>query len=148
MSIYTITHSCGHTQEHQIYGTNVRGERERKADYLADRTCSDCYQEQQAAERAAQSKQAKKDNADLPKLTGSEKQISWAETIRAKASAELKKIREFAASHSELSAEQQETIDAGLKIIDNTLANTDSRFWIDNRAVNFDGKWLGKQLNK
>ena len=67
MSIYKITHSCGHTVEHQIYGTNVHGEREKKAAWLESRLCYDCYK-QAEAEKAAKASE----DANLPELTGSE----------------------------------------------------------------------------
>ena len=88
MSIYKITHSCGHTVEHQIYGTNVHGEREKKAAWLESRLCYDCYK-QAEAEKAAKASE----DANLPELTGSEKQIAWATDIRAKAAFAINEMR-------------------------------------------------------
>lgn len=60
---HIITHSCGHTEEIQLYGTNVHGERDRKAAWYESRPCADCV--------AARSS-----------LTiGSPKQIAYAESI-------------------------------------------------------------------
>ncbi|HET6212359.1 MAG TPA: hypothetical protein VFE14_05745, partial [Micromonosporaceae bacterium] len=81
MALYDVPHSCGHTQQHNITGTNVHGERERKAQWLADGTCSDCYRAEQAAKRTATAA-AHIDLTNLPRLTGSERQIGWAEKIR------------------------------------------------------------------
>lgn len=43
MAQYQVTHSCGHTVTHQIYGTNSHGERDRKVQWLRGRTCKACY---------------------------------------------------------------------------------------------------------
>lgn len=50
MAKYTITHSCGHTAEHQIYGTNTHGEREKRAAYLETTLCAECYARAQTGE--------------------------------------------------------------------------------------------------
>lgn len=82
MALYTITRTCGHVEEIQIYGTNVHGERERRADREATRQCRSCYEAQQAKRDAEAS-------ADWPALTGTDRQIAWATTIRAKLLGEL-----------------------------------------------------------
>lgn len=46
MAWWIIEHSCGHTSEQQIYGPNVNGERERKAEWLGENPCPDCLQQQ------------------------------------------------------------------------------------------------------
>jgi hypothetical protein len=80
---YDIHHSCGHTRQQQIYGTNVNGERERKADGLGERPCSDCLRQANdernrlAAERSAAE--------GWPPLQGSKRQVAWAHAIRADA---------------------------------------------------------------
>lgn len=84
MAKYTVNHSCGHTEEHNIVGTNVHGERDRKIEWLQSQVCSECYKAQKATERAEAAAAAAKQNANMPKLEGSEKQIAWAEQIRAK----------------------------------------------------------------
>ena len=66
---YEVTYSCGHVGAVQIYGTAA--EREKK---IA------CYKKARQEEAATAAKQAKADG--LPALTGSEKQIRWAESIR------------------------------------------------------------------
>ena len=43
MSKYTITHACGHEEVHNIVGTNVHGERDKKAEWLSTRLCYECY---------------------------------------------------------------------------------------------------------
>jgi len=39
---YDIQHTCGHIYTYNIYGTNVRGERNRRRDFLASTSCTDC----------------------------------------------------------------------------------------------------------
>lgn len=81
MARYTITHTCGHTSQAQIYGTNSHGERDRKQEWLGRGLCADCL----SAERAEQSARAAAAAAEagLSPLVGSPKQIAWAETLRA-----------------------------------------------------------------
>lgn len=82
MAKYSIEHICGHTETVQIYGTNVHSERERKAEWLASRPCKDCEREQLREENLA----------GCSELEGTEKQIAWANDIRAKAIAEVKNM--------------------------------------------------------
>ena len=87
MSKHTITHSCGHTHEYQLYGKS--DERTRKIKWLETQECPAC---QKAAEAAEAAKKAEEEAAaakineelNLPVLSGSEKQIAWANCIRAR----------------------------------------------------------------
>ena len=45
---YTVTHSCGHEADVQIYGSNTHGERDSKIAYHESRLCAECYAKQQA----------------------------------------------------------------------------------------------------
>ena len=84
MAKYEITFSCGHTEERQLYGKMA--DRERKIAYFEEHgLCSECYRKQKELERQEANKKAKETNqaAGLPKLEGSEKQVAWAEKIRA-----------------------------------------------------------------
>jgi hypothetical protein len=87
MAWYTIHHSCEHQSERQIYGTNTHGEREREAAHYGRRRCPDCIR----AARDEESTQAAAyaDIAGWPALQGSERQVQWAQTLRAKALDEL-----------------------------------------------------------
>lgn len=136
MSKYQITHSCGCTVTHNIVGTNVNGERERKAAWLADRACTECYRKEQQT-KAAES------NKDLPTLTGSDKQIAWAEQIRAQAAKSLCAVKEHVAANHD---KDPANADKLLATIDSTLAQTESRYWIDNRANAFDARWVISQI--
>lgn len=75
MAKYDIKHSCGHTVTHNIVGPEK--DRPYQAERLTNRLCSECYRELQRSEAAAAT-------STLPALQGSDKQITWATTIRAK----------------------------------------------------------------
>ena len=80
MSKEYVTYQCGHRGIVDIYG--AISERERKARYIGESSvCPDCLAAERAAasERAAAAAKA----LALPSLEGSEKQIAWAESIRA-----------------------------------------------------------------
>lgn len=79
MAWHTITHSCGHEDRHQLYGPGRT--RTWRAERLADEPCEACKTAAREAENAAAA--AANREAGLPALTGTEKQIAWAETIRA-----------------------------------------------------------------
>ena len=83
---YTVTHTCGHTITHQIYNGSAYG-RKRSA-WLATQPCLTCKREADNA-AAAEVNAA----AGLPTLTGSAKQVAWAETIRAKGLASFDEYR-------------------------------------------------------
>lgn len=134
MSWYEITRSCGHTESIQIYGTNVHGERERKAALLAEQPCGDC---RRAGRDQAASAQAAE--LGLHALTGSERQVAWAMTIRATAMTGLgtwrAQIAERLASHPD----EQERADELLATLATVVAgHTDARWWIDNRVRTVD----------
>ena len=86
---YTITHACGHTQDRQIYGTDTRGQRGAKALWLESQPCSDCSRAQRDRDRAEESARAAAHAAaeDWPELSGTPRQVAWAQTVRADAAA-------------------------------------------------------------
>lgn len=123
MSLYDIKRRCGHTDEINIQGTNVRGQREWRAAKLAEDDCFACVRaakqrrydilNAQAAEVAAAE--------GWPALTGSDKQTAWARDIRGMMIAELA---------------AQITDERKLKIyITAALLSTDARWWIDRRDL-------------
>nr|DAV68673.1 MAG TPA: hypothetical protein [Caudoviricetes sp.] len=71
-----ITYSCGHEGTIEAFGKAE--ERERKIKYFEEYgLCPDCYKEGKKGEEKAFA-----EKYELPELQGSEKQISWAESIR------------------------------------------------------------------
>lgn len=89
MPNYNITYACGH--EGRITLTGPKRTREWLLSKKELELCPDCYKdhlaEQRAAERAAAQDAAKEQ--ELPELIGTEKQVNWALTIRAKRLKEL-----------------------------------------------------------
>ena len=80
MAQYNIRHTCGHEETVQIYGTNVHGERQRKAEWLESKPCRDCERKVMREENLT----------GAAELTGSDKQVSWANDLRAKAIGDIK----------------------------------------------------------
>lgn len=88
----------------------------------------------QEDERAKQLMIAEECEAEhnLPQLTGSEKQVAWARTIRATAAKEIHEI--FAAKNVDPRAEPVAKVMAYL------FGQTDASYWIDRRTTS--GFWL------
>ena len=125
MAQYNIHHTCGHEETVQIYGTNVHGERQRKAEWLESKPCRDCERKAMRDENLA----------GAAKLEGSEKQVSWANDLRAKAIGDIK--TKLAKIDTQYIAAPQEWKDAqrkaGEEIITALLAETSAKTIIDNR---------------
>lgn len=125
MAWYNIEHSCGHSSQQQIYGTDVNGERASKAAKLGERTCPKCLQQENdernrlAAERSAAE--------GWPPLQGSKRQVAWAHAIRAeKVDNLVAKVRDAYASTPEL--EQAAVL--------GVLAQSrEASWWIDHRDL-------------
>lgn len=98
-------------------------------------TCRECYFE---AQRQEEAKEAAEDS--LPELEGSEKQIAWALSIRAKFAKEIKTfIANAEASLEALKASGEATpahsaqLAKCRKVAAKMLSETSCRWWIDNR---------------
>ncbi len=98
-------------------------------------TCRECYFE---AQRQEDAKEAAEDS--LPELEGSEKQIAWALSIRAKFAKEIKNfIANAEASLEALKASGEATpahsaqLAKCRKVAAKMLSETSCRWWIDNR---------------
>ena len=136
MAQYEITYRCGHTDTVQIYGTNVHGERERKAASYGYRDCPAC--------QAAKAGQANKD-AGLATLEGSDKQIAWAEEIRGKFMPMLDQERQGCADHG-ATAEQLAKIDTVLAWL---RGQKSAAWWIDHRLSSHTAlRAAGQAVNK
>lgn len=85
MARYWVKHNCGHECDYQLYGP----EKDRKAKivWLEGRFCEDCWR----AEELAKAKRIAGENG-LPLLTGTEKQVAWAERIRAEIWGEISEL--------------------------------------------------------
>lgn len=131
MAQHHITHTCGHERTVQIYGTDVRGQRQQQANRLAAQPCQNCRHASQTA-AAASSAAAQ----GLPELTGSDKQIAWATAIRAQAIAELDVRRLEMGAVIARDPSQLAAADAIAAALDDLVAERrDARWWIDNRRA-------------
>lgn len=78
-----VKKSCGHVEEEQLFGPG--SERDRKLAWM-EKTglCRACYAVEQTAARETQNAAAATAStaAGLPTLTGTERQVPWATTIR------------------------------------------------------------------
>lgn len=150
MAKYDVTHSCGHEVTHQIYGKHSGfGGRESKIEWLSGQPCLECKRAAEAAERAKASAVAAEANvsAGLPALTGSDKQIAWAESIRAAAIAKLGGTPEIAHHLSE--AAKAELSDALVLIRSEITDQAAAKWWIENRdedVVSNPARWMRDQL--
>lgn len=138
---YDITHSCGHVATAELFGKNA--DREYRITRLEKELCADCA----AAKLDAKNRETARQNAQdgLVALTGSEKQILWAESIRAeKIKAFEDKMRgtieaferEIAASDDEALNEIKRAIIAAIETTIATYrAESSAKVWIDGRGT-------------
>ncbi|MBD8641563.1 hypothetical protein [Sphingomonas sp. CFBP 13733] len=111
-----IIHACGHEQAHDLTGFD--SQQARKARWLKTTTCRDCFVAEKRAEEAAAAalSSAAISHLDLPLLTGTDRQISWASTIRTKRLAALTNLNSNADCYA-------------------CLQVTDAKWWIDHRDL-------------
>lgn len=124
MAWQEVVFRCGCDGHIQVYGPTK--DRQRKADWIADKKdCDDCYADRIEKERAEAVVIAKAQAAewDLPELEGSEKQVAWAERIRATV------IKAFEKSNAEMSGMKRlPMMEEGQTMI---LSRVNATFWID-----------------
>lgn len=151
MAWYTVNYKCGHEGRIQLYGKTT--DRERKLDWMSGNVlCDDC----QKLKFAANNAKAAETNAQigLPSLSGSDKQIAWAESLRQKAYKLLtadnaaRELVAHAVTHAKQFGLTQEMLKAaGIDSRDKAAAimrevinklfaeQTAARYWIDNRPM-------------
>ena len=112
----TITHSCGHAESHAVAGYWV-ADQDREADRLARRKCTGCATEARRL-AAAKVQLAARDQlgpVELPPLSGSPRQVAWAETIR---------LQQLAALHRTMP-----------DLVTQVAPLDDARWWIEHRSA-------------
>lgn len=137
MAKYEITRDCcGVVDVINVVGPTK--DRQRKADWVAANVdCEDCRKKAAAAQRDAINAQAAEAAvaSALPTLQGSEKQVSWATTIR---DGILKQF-ESRLAHFEQASDEQLGVNgiANREILRNVLtklrSTTSAKWWIDHR---------------
>ena len=120
---YTVKRKCGHEERIALFGSY--NSRQKQLEWEASKLCKACYIEEK--------KQAEKTDAEslgLPELTGSEKQIAWANSIRLEWAkpflAKLDSWRERGADEADIERCRQ----AFLAVLSN---RTEAKWWIDHQ---------------
>lgn len=135
MAWTTVTHSCGHQDRHQLYGRGK--DRDWRAARLAEEPCDACRRAEFEAKNADAA--AANAAAGLPPLTGSEKQILWAESIRLLKIDQAHRAMIGALSTLELQmlfGDEVDPEDPAIGIVVDALrAVTSARWWIDRRDL-------------
>lgn len=96
-----VTHRCGHDSEVSVFGPYR--DRAGKLDWHASQDCPDCRRAALEAKRAQATVQATEQaTADgLPTLTGTDRQVEWAVTIRQSIIADTDALGARVATHPE-----------------------------------------------
>lgn len=161
MAKYQIKFSCGHTEIRDLIGKVV--DRERKIEYFENYgTCSECYKAEQEIKKAEANAKAKAEAEahGLPALTGTKKQIAWAEDLRIyfvyKVEADIKQgkyvIEKLTMEKHPLLEKAIEKMQELEDVFSYTLqSETSAKFWIDNREksqkeILKEGKWKMKKV--
>lgn len=123
MAKYDITYSCGHEGRVNLIGPVKQ--REWKLECEAEKLCPECYQAKLQAEREAANKAAAEaaKEMELHELTGTEKQIVWANTLR---QTMIQKVSDMPAWYDF----KKEDINFAL---DYVMSQTSASWFIDNR---------------
>lgn len=117
MAKYTITHSCGHSVKKDLRPSEVA--------YMTKKIeASKCF-ECQCAEKSAQATEMAQSQG-LPTLTGTDAQISFAQTKRIEL---IEKIKAHIATYEDVSDEQKAAVIAVIS------AKTDSAYWLNIRGL-------------
>lgn len=133
MAWYNVIHTCGHDERVQLYGAGK--ERNRRIEYMEQGLCIDCYRAQQR-ERAEQQTAG----LDIPTLTGTDKQLGWATTLRAERLKQIAEWRSYLASHAQTdtpdparNAHNQALLDTILAILRRIEQEPSAHRWIGHR---------------
>ena len=132
MAKYTVTRSCGHEETVQLIG-KIKDREWRLEHVEASKMCYDCWQADLAQQREAENKEAAEaaQEMSLPALTGSEKQIAWAETVRQQM---IASIDEYI--YRDGSAFLRRENEAQLReAAEQIKQRTSARWWIDHRDI-------------
>ena len=117
-----VTYHCGHSETRSFSGSHSA--RDAYIDKLSREDCPAC-RSAQAATRSA--------DAGLPTLTGSDKQIAWAEQIRQQAVTAFAEAQDVIESAAPDEASKQRALDTLATIRTRTMGTTDSHIWIEIR---------------
>jgi hypothetical protein len=145
MAWYYGTYGCGHEGRVNIIG-KVK-DRQWKADREFEKLCPECWEKEKQRRFEEENRRAATEAAEmgLPELTGTEKQVAWANTLRQKW---IEKAEEYIEHEKQIleylkkqypdkkdkAAEGERLIGILRDAIDRILlAQTEARYWIDTR---------------
>ena len=120
---YMITHSCGHCVEHVLFGPSK--DRQRKVEWMETIPCSECQREEDQKAREEKAKEM-----GLPELTGTEKQVAWAQKIRLSILDTLSEKHTAMYCKFDGITEEQYT-----KAVEYAASIESASWWIENRDV-------------
>lgn len=123
MAHYNIAYTCGHTGRVELYGKMT--DRERTINQMQAHACPACMAKKANEDAAANG---------LPLLTGSDKQIIWANDIRTQFLAIFRELEEKAATAPET---KRAELVAAMHDYRARIITQDSSAWISNR-YNYD----------
>jgi hypothetical protein len=136
MAYYSGTFSCGHEGRVDIIGPGK--DREWKRERAFSGMCPECYRKFKEEEKAKENAKAAEESKEmsLPELTGTEKQVAWANTIRLEFANDVYERIDCGCKHLSEKGKTQEHIDdfreRKTAPIDFFIQNhTDAKFWID-----------------
>ncbi len=125
MAKQTITQACGHRITHDLFGPN--NDRDRKAAWLKSVPCLAC-------KRTAEQATAAPLVAGLPALTGSDKQVSWATSVRAQQLTKIAMEIERAVANCDATDPAQAAAIARIEAAVATIKQQSAAgWWIDRR---------------
>ena len=124
MAKYDVVFSCGHEERIELFGKG--SERERKIAWWEKHgLCSACYKAEQQAKAAARAAAW-----ELPALTGSPKQIAWAERIRSDFFTDFEDLEKESGQTTAEAAEKDARFGQFLSWVKD---QTEAHFWIDHK---------------
>lgn len=154
MAWYDVTFSCGHTDRVQLYGPGK--ERDRWIEWAENSgLCPECYEEMKRKqyEEKVQKAQEEAQEWGLPELTGTEKQIAWANVLRQNAIKEFKVLKEHI--KDEFLAEtfgMLSSRDFAEMLFNRILKReTTAKWWIENAreaSVNEIAQWIAREYTQ
>lgn len=142
MAWYYGTYSCGHEGRINVIGPGK--DRQWRIDREFSELCPECYKEEQAEKRAAANAAAAEKSAEmeLPELTGSKKQVAWANTLRIDFIERINSMLEVNEKNGKKSILFWSVDGKAARVKNETFEDilyyamqnkTDAKFWIDNR---------------
>ncbi len=139
MTTHLITHKCGHEVEREI--NKVRESAiARQVEFYASRDCFDCFK---ATSANSDREVLAGSGIELAELIGSEKQVSWAESVRLQKLAEfikfLNPIIESVGEQEILTSEGLDKVYMPLRALAQV---TSAKFWIDTRSQEVYSSWV------